>query len=548
METQFDYIVVGAGSAGCVLANRLSENPRHRVLLVEAGPRDDKWFLKVPMGMSNAIDDPALMWRYMTEPEEGTQGKPRPWSRGKVLGGSSSVNGMIYCRGNPDDYDQWESMGAVGWGWKDVAPAFRAIEDHELGDDGLRGRDGPVHVSINRYRSPVNAALLQAASDMGLPVREDVNRPNQEGIGYTPVTIRDGRRVSAATAFLTPAKQRPNLTIVTDTLVSRILFEDKRATGIRCRTGVGEEIDYHAGEIVISAGTTESPKLLQLSGIGPADTLRGLGIPVVHDNPHVGAHMREHKIVEQRLRLAVPFSHNLNFSGWRLPLTALRYQLFKTGPLATVTDLIGFIKTRPGLAVPDAQIMFWSLTMSSELVEKVSLDKWPGIWGAAWPLRPESEGTIMIRSADYRDPPYIRPNFLSAESDRRILIDSLKYLRRLAAHPAVAPLIAQEVHPGPSVQTDEEILESIRQDSCCAHGTGTCGMGREGQSVVDERLRVHGVQGLRVMDCSIMPTQISGNTNGPAMALAWHAADLILADRSLAPPSPSGVKKDCHRA
>jgi choline dehydrogenase len=530
VDRQFDYIIVGAGSSGCVLANRLSADARNQVLLIEAGPSDDKWFLPIPMGMSNAIDDPDLMWRYMTEPEESTLGQARPWSRGKVLGGSSSVNGMLYCRGNPNDYDTWAQMGLSAWSWDHVGPAFRAIENHELGDDGERGTGGPVDISINRYRSPVNAALLRAAEDTGLPVREDLNRPDQEGIGYSPVTISKGRRVSSATAFLNPAKQRPNLTIVTETLASKILFAGKRAISVQCETKNGTQVFSARGEIIVSSGTIESPKLLQLSGIGPAAELGALGIAVVEDNPHVGAHLREHKIVEQRMRLAVPFSHNLDFAGWRLVMNALRYQLFKNGPMATVTDLIGFIKTRPDLEVPDAQIMFWSLSLNGELVEKVSLDKFPGLWACAWPLRPESEGTILIRSADHREPPFIRPNFLSAESDRRILIDSLKYLRRLFAHPDVAPLIAEEVSPGPSVQTDEEILEQIKKDSCCAHGTGTCAMGLPGRSVVDERLRVHGIDGLRVMDCSIMPTQVSGNTNGPAMALAWRAADLILED------------------
>lgn len=527
----FDYIIIGAGSSGCVLAERLSADPRNQVLLIEAGPDYNNMNLKIPMGMSRAIATPGLMWNYATEPEEGTANQTRVWGRGKLVGGSSSINGMIYTRGNPDDYDGWERLGARGWGWKDIAPCFRAIERHELGDDGLRGAEGPVGITINRHRSPLNSAILTAAGDLGLPVKEDVNRLEQEGIGYTPVTIWKGRRVSSATAFLAPARKRPNLTVLAQTNAIRILFNGTRATVLECLSGQTPVTFGIGKELIISSGTIESPKLLQLSGIGPAKALRELGIDVIHDNPNVGTHLREHKNVGQIYRLSVPYSHNVDLTGWRLALNALRYQLFRTGPLATVTDIIGFIKTRPELKIPDAQLMFWSLSLNSNLVEGVRLDEWPGIWACTWPLRPESQGELMIRSSNPADPPIIRPNFLSAESDRQILIASFRFMRKIFAHPAVAPMIAAEARPGDHVQTDDEILDWIKLQGTCAHATGTCAMGVEGQSVVDERLRVRGVSGVRVVDCSIMPTQISGNPNGPAMALAWRAAQLILEDQ-----------------
>lgn len=528
--TQYDYIIVGAGSAGCVMANRLSENPDHRVLLLEAGGKDNSPLIPIPIGIGKTITDPALCWHYPTEAEPGNAGQPRVFMRGRVLGGSSSINGMVYCRAQPEDYDGWTALGCHGWGWQEMRNAFRAIEDHELGDDGERGVGGPLHVSIRNAKTPLTTAIIDVAGQLGTPFKEDINRPKQEGIGYCPVTIRNGRRVSAVNAFLDPVRNRRNLDIVTGVEIDRVLFSEGKAIGVAGRRS-NSPIEYRCSkEVILSCGTIQSPKLLMLSGIGKADDLRAFDIPVIVDAPGVGRNLLEHKTVSQQVRLRRDYSINRKLSGWRLALSAARYALRRDGALASTYDLNAFIKTKPELTQPDAQILFWSMSLDKNRRDKIQFEDQPGLQAMGYPLRTSSEGQIKLRSPQVTDLPVISTNFLATEHDRNVTIAIFRYLRKLFAHPHLADMVEQETFPGLDVESDDEILDAARKDETCQHAVGTCRMGQGPLAVLDEKLNVRGVSGLRVVDLSAMPTQVSGNPNGPVMAFAWRAADIILSD------------------
>jgi len=523
----YDYVIIGAGSAGCVLAYRLSDNQDTSVLLIEAGPEDTSWLIHVPRGYRKIHRDPRLMWRFPV-----TAANRGEWSGsalgGKVLGGTSSINSMLYVRGQPQDYNDWAAAGAAGWSWHDIAPCFKRIEDHELGESDTRGVGGPLHISCLRDGDPLCEAVIQAGVGLGLPRREDLNGIDQEGIGYFPATIKNGRRVSAARAFLTPIKRRPNLTIITDVAVTRILFEGTRAVGVDCTVrGMPREFRGER-EIILCAGALQSPKILQLSGIGPADHLRSLKIPVICDSPGVGANLRDHFGLRLQYRLLGVSGHNRRLRGIGLWMSALRYLICRTGVLSTAAAEVGaFIKAMPDASRPDAElhIALFSIVRATNEIEPR-----PGLQCTVRSLRPESQGSVLICSPDPAAPPAIRGNFLSADYDQQLTVHMVRYARHLLCQPPLRKYLGEETFPGPDCRLPEEIVHACRRfGSPGSHFVGTCRMGQDPMAVVDATLRVRGVSGLRVVDCSIMPTVVSGNTNGPVMAIAWRAADLILA-------------------
>ncbi|NWG52596.1 MAG: GMC family oxidoreductase N-terminal domain-containing protein [Hydrogenophilaceae bacterium] len=533
MAPAFDYVIVGAGAAGCVLAERLSADLRTRVCLIESGPSDKSPLVAMPKGFGKLLSDPGHAWFFPVAPSRGVN-RQEVWARGRMLGGSSSINGMMYTRGDPAEYDAWAEAGCAGWGAAEMAEAFCAIEDHALGaGEGLwrRGAGGPLHVSLQRERHPACDAFLSAAESVGLRRKLDINDADIEGVGYFPRTIKNGKRWSAADAFLRPAEKRANLTVLMHGDVLRIVFDGTRACGVELRRDGRLETLNAAREIVLCAGALNSVKLLQLSGVGPAAALKAAGIEVRADRAQVGRRMREHRVLflQYRARKAA-WSRNRELRGLGLLASVLNYALFKRGVMALgAFEVGGFFKSRPDLARCDGQFFFSPVSIDPD--DPMSPETAPGVQCLALPLRPISEGFVEIISPAPDAPLRIEPNLLAAPEDRAAMLGAIRFVRRIFAEPPLADLIEGETSPGAQVQTDEDLLSAVdRLGLCGYHAIGTCRMGADDDDVVDPRLRVRGVSGLRVMDCSVMPTMASGNTNGPVMAMAWRAADLIRAD------------------
>jgi choline dehydrogenase len=526
----FDYIIVGAGSAGCVLANRLSANPKNRILLLEAGGRDWNPWIHVPVGYFKTMHNPSTDWCYLTEPDPGLNGRRLQWPRGKVLGGSSSINGLLYIRGQAQDYDHWRQLGNTGWSYDDVLPYFRKSEDQQRGEDAYHGVGGPLAVSGVRIHRKLCDVFIEAAEEVGIPRNYDFNGAVQEGAGYFQQTCRNGLRCSTATGYLNPVKGRENLTIATHALVRRILFDGRRATGIAYSVK-GRQIEARCrGEVILSAGAIGSPQILMLSGVGPAAHLKDIGIEAVHDSPGVGGNLQDHLQIRSIYKTREPITLNDEVNNpIRKMLMGIEYMLFRTGPLTiAASQVCVFTKTSPEVETPDIQFH----------IQPLSADK-PGegphrfsaFTASVCQLRPESRGRIELKSADPAAHPAIYPNYLSTAYDRDTAVKAIKVTRKIAQTKALGSLISGEHEPGPEVRTDAELLDYARNRSqTIYHPVGTCKMGSDAMAVVDERLRLHGIEGLRVVDASIMPTLVSGNTNAPAIMIAEKASDMILED------------------
>ncbi len=532
----YDYIVVGAGSAGAAVASRLSENGRYTVLCLEAGTEGSDYFWsKVPVGIAKLIDNPAVNWCYASEPDEGSGGRRIEVPRGKMLGGSSSINGMVFIRGQAQDYDHWAQLGNRGWSYQDVLPIFKKMESYDGGEDEFRGRSGPLKVGDTpRHQTPLLEKIIESAEKIGVPFNPDLNGRTQEGIGMSQVTIAKGRRQSTAYCYLDPARDRENLTVEQGAMAEALILEGKRCVGVRYSVNGEKRQAQAAREVVVSSGSINSPKLLELSGIGQTDLLRSFGIEPAHELPGVGENLRDHYSPRVKFEITEPnATFNDNARGWRLMREAARYALFKDGFLArTSVPLRMYFKTRPGLETPDATISI--LPFIYEMIgreRKVS----PNVKGITMNinvLRSESIGSIHIKSASLVEPPAIRFNFLSAQHDRDGLLAAMRKARELMATPPISDWTGKEIAPGADRQTDEELLEWVRNTAeTTYHPVGTCKMGpaTDPRAVVDDRLRVHGIEGLRIADASIMPTLTSGNTNAPSIMIGEKCAEMVLA-------------------
>ena len=536
MASTFDYIVVGAGSAGCVLANRLTASGRHRVLLLEAGGRDRNIWIHIPLGYGKLFNDARVNWLYSTEPEPDLNNRNLIQPRGKVLGGSSSINGLLYIRGQPQDFDHWRQLGNTGWSFEDVLPYFRRAEDQERGADALHGTGGPLAVSNVSEPHPLCEAFIAAARQAGFPRNDDFNGPNQEGVGYFQLTARNGRRCSTAVGYLREARRRPNLAVVTDALATRIQFSGRRATGVEYRHGETTHIANASGEVIVAGGAFNSPQLLQISGLGPAALLQSMGISVVADMPGVGADLQDHLQVRMQYRCTEPITMNDVVNNWRRRIGAgLRYVLSRKGLLTIGAGYAGgFLRTRPEATTPDVQIHF--IIFSGD-ASGAALHPFPGFIASVCQLRPESRGFVHIKSADPAVPPAIQPRYLSRQFDCDTVVAGMKLLRHIMNQPAMRRYIAEERAPAPECASDPDLLAFARATgSTVFHPTSTCRMGPDPTAVVDNRLRVHGIERLRVVDGSIMPTVVSGNTNAAIVMIGEKGADMVLEDAAAIAP------------
>ncbi|MCU0832220.1 MAG: GMC family oxidoreductase N-terminal domain-containing protein [Rhizobiaceae bacterium] len=533
----FDFIVVGAGSAGCVLANRLSENGRHTVLLLEAGGSDQKLFVQMPLGYGKTFYNPAVNWMYAAEADAGLNGQRDHWPRGKLLGGSSSINAMVWIRGHPDDYQDWLKDGNPGWGWSDVLPAYKAMEHNEAGADEWRGQGGPLNITDTSAKvHPLTRAYVQACNAAGLAFNPDFNGATQEGVGTYQLTAKEGLRMSAAKAFLRPAMRRSNLAVEIRAHVTRVLFDGRRVTGVTYRQNGDDKSALARREVILAGGAINSPQLLQLSGIGPGELLQRHGIAPVCVNGNVGANMQDHLGLNYTWRMKTPTMNDALRPWWGKLRAGLQWVLFRSGPLSlSINHGGGFFRTDPALPRPNMQLYMQAFsTLLPKAGERPILDPDPfsGMSIGLSNCRPTSRGFIEIASPDPFEHPRIMPNAYGTQLDVDEMLAAVKMLRRIAAQEPLAALIAEELRPGPSVQSDEALIQDFRQRSGTVyHPSCTCRMGPDpATAVVDPRLRVHGVDGLRVIDASAFPSLIGGNTNAPAMLMGWKGAEMVLED------------------